>query len=521
VNQSVKSEAFRPQPESPFAAHKADNKQPTGKARVKPLSMKRPKARRSDQEFLPAALEILETPPSPVRIALMLLICAFVAIALVWSWFGHIDIFATATGKIQPTGQIKVLQPLEPGRVKDILVKNGEHVKAGSIAIRLDTTELEADRLSLEASLASWQAEVLRRNVMIAFLDTRKPQDVVLGAYPASTASISIPWPPAIPAEIRAREDLILRNNLTQLAVTLHGLSAQKAQKQAEYQRLADTIAAQEALVASLQTRVNMRETLMQKDAGTKATFIEATVALQTQQTTLASQKGQLAEAQAALAVNDTESLKLWDGTLMDETQKVSEASRHVDEIQQQLAKVKAKLSHMVLASPIDGTIQNLSVTTLGQVVSSGQELMRIIPSGSQLEITAWLENKDIGFVHEGQDVTIKVESFPFTRYGTLPGKVLRVARDSVPAPDAQRTEGDPTLAPNAGSSLRPSQPTQNLVYAVTIVPDRTSIHADGADIALAPGMTVSAEIRTGTRRILEYVFSPLVEVGSTALTER
>jgi hemolysin D len=175
----------------------------------------------------------------------------------------------------------------------------------------------------------------------------------------------------------------------------------------------------------------------------------------------------------------------------------------------------------MTLTSPIDGTVQNLAVTSLGQVLASGQELMRVVPDSGTLDVTAFVSNKDIGFIHAGQDVVIKVESFPFTRYGSIPGHVVHIARDSIPSPDALRSEGDPTQAPNAGSLILPAQPTQNLVYPVKIRPDRTSIRADGVDVPLTAGMTVTAEIRTGSRRILEYVFSPLVEVAEGAMSER
>jgi hemolysin D len=115
----------------------------------------------------------------------------------------------------------------------------------------------------------------------------------------------------------------------------------------------------------------------------------------------------------------------------------------------------------------------------------------------------------------------IKVEAFPFTRYGSIPGKVTHVARDSVPAADALRSEGDPTQAPAASGTFRPAQQTQNLVYSVIVQPAQNFIHADGIDQPLSSGMTVTAEIRTGKRRILEYIFSPLVEIAATAMTER
>jgi hemolysin D len=174
----------------------------------------------------------------------------------------------------------------------------------------------------------------------------------------------------------------------------------------------------------------------------------------------------------------------------------------------------------MALLSPIGGTVQGSVITTVGQVVTSGEEIMRIVPQDAELEIECYLPNKDIGFVKEGQQAVVKIESFPYTRYGTIGARVLRVARDAIPEPDADQTEGDAARPTRSGTAAG-GQRTQNLVFQVTLKPDQTSIDVDGASIPLGAGMAVSAEIRTGSRRILEYIFSPLVQVASEAMKER
>src|SRR5438270_11422144 len=121
----------------------------------------------SDHEFLPAALEILETPPSPVRIALLGIICAFAAVALAWSYFGRIDIIATAQGKFQPTGRVKVIQPLDTGKVLASYVENGKHVQQSDVLVELDPSEGAAEVEQYRTGLASYRAEALRRRVAI------------------------------------------------------------------------------------------------------------------------------------------------------------------------------------------------------------------------------------------------------------------------------------------------------------------------------------------------------------------
>jgi hemolysin D len=145
---------------------------------------------------------------------------------------------------------------------------------------------------------------------------------------------------------------------------------------------------------------------------------------------------------------------------------------------------------------------------------------MRIVPSDAKLEVEAYLPNKDIGFVELGQEVTVKVESFPFTRYGMLTGHVTRLAHDAIPLPEASQIEGNPTQS-NSTTTFAGAQRTQNLVFPMIISLDNPVLIVDGKPVPMSPGMTVSAEIKTGNRRILEYVFSPLAETASESMKER
>jgi hemolysin D len=173
----------------------------------------------------------------------------------------------------------------------------------------------------------------------------------------------------------------------------------------------------------------------------------------------------------------------------------------------------------MRLASPIDGVVYGVSVTTVGQVVGSGEEMMRVVPEAASLEIECYLANKDIGFVSAGQEAVVKIESFPFTRYGTLSATVMRVAGDAIPEPDARETES--TAHPAKDKMFAGAERTQNLMFPVTLLPERSTMLIDGSNVPLSPGMAVSVEIATGKRRILEYLFSPLVETASEAMKER
>jgi hemolysin D len=468
-----------------------------------------PRRRRADNAFLAPALEILETPPSPVRVALIWVICALAAATIAWAYFGRIDIIAVAQGKFQPTGRVKVIQPLETGKVTAFHVVNGARVAAGDVLVEFDRTAAEADMQSARAGLASSRAEASRRRAALAAARARQFE-------PAP----QIAWPDDTPQLLRDREQRVLNADLGQLAASLASQQAQRAQKLAERDQLVQTIATQKNLVATLQERVDMRTVLMKDLAGAKAAVIDATETLQYQITQLAIQRGQLASANGALDIADKDFEKSIEAFLSENAQKLSEAERQAEDLEQKYAKAKAAMDHLTLTAPISGTVQASALTTIGQVVGSGQELMRIVPEDAGLEIEVYVLNRDIGFVKPGQEAIVKVESFPFTQYGTITARVTRVARDAIPEPEATQNEGDP--AHNANSSaFAGAQRTQNLVFPVTLEPEVSTIGVEGRAAPLTSGMAATVEIKTGARRILEFVFSPLVEIGASAMHER
>ena len=474
----------------------------------------RHRANRADQEFLPAALEILERPPSPVGLYLMGGIGALATLALIWAYVGRIDVIATAQGKIQPTGRVKVIQPLETGKVVALNVQNGQHVNAGAVLVEFDSSDASADEAGFIAALNSYHAEAARRRTAIALVEAGDKLTLPKIDWKLEDADNLIPPP------TRQREERVLAGDLRQLSANINSLGAQLESKKSEKLGLADTIVAQTRLIAALQERVTMRSDLVDRQSGTKASLIDAREAMLTQQTAMSVQKGQLSAATGAIEVLNNDIAKARETYLAENAQKLSDAERQGDDFTQKLAKAHARTGHMTLTSPISGTVQASSLTTIGQVVTTSEELMRIVPDGGDVEIEAYLPNKDIGFVKAGQEAVVKVESFPFTRYGTITARVLRVATDAIAEPDAALAEGNPAKASKT-SGFSGAQRTQNLVFPVTLQLNQSQIVADGVAVNLSAGMAVTVEVQTGRRRILEYLFSPLVEVGSEALHER
>ena len=482
-----------------------------------------------DREFLPAALEILETPPPPIPVAMMLTICAFFAAALIWSFYGRLDVHAVAQGKIERVGRAKVVQPLDPGKIAAIRVAIGDHVKAGQLVFELDPAEALADADAQRDAANSALAEVDRR-LTETEVARRFQHDMVENAAAARAAIQAVAadplshvdWEPAIPQSFRIRESAVLSADLFQLVDTLLSLDKQQAQKTATLQRLQMSISFQNNLLVTLTERVSTRQESLDKAIGTKINLYDAKEELERSQAALASDQGQLIETDAAVKELESEKVKTISAFIAENQNKQLDAARKADEAREGVAKAQARLNRTKILAPIDGVVQQMSVTTIGQVVTTGQELAVFSPSDGALQVEALVANLDIGFIRVGQDVAVKVDAFPFTRFGVLRGKVERIAAEAVDEQTAKRALSDATTAgsPNGSPASAPGQ-AQSFVFPVTVSLEQTSIDIDGKPTPLAPGMTVTAEIKTDSRRVIDYLISPLAKMSSEALRER
>ncbi|WP_162241294.1 HlyD family type I secretion periplasmic adaptor subunit [Methylobacterium sp. Leaf113] len=467
------------------------------------------RVRRADQAFLPSALQILETPPAPLAGLMMMVISVFFVVALVWSWLGMIDVIAVAQGKLQPIGRIKTVQSIRSGRVVELRVDNGALVHRGDPLMRLDPREAMTEREAVLSELANFRAEVLRRRAALAYVQAG------LGPEPPA-----IPFPDTIPSAIREAKARNLAADLAALAANIQKQRSQADQKKAERNRLMATIEAQKALVNILRERVDMRQSLVATNSGTRASVIDASETLAMQTATLAQETGQIAEIESNLQVIDSVIEAAIKAFVAENSEKLDQAERQVSVYEQRLERTSLELDQTTIRSPIDGIVQSSSLTTIGQVVNPGDELMRIVPEDAGLEVECYLPNKDIGFVKVGQPAVLKIESFPFTRYGTIDATVTRVASDAIPEPDASLLEQD-SARPRRERARVGADRIQNLVFPITLRLVGTTLNVDGTAIPLRAGMAVTAEIKTGQRRLIDYVLSPIRQIAGEALRER
>lgn len=462
-----------------------------------------------DVEFLPAALEILERPPSPIATAMMLGICVMCLTALLWSIVGKLDIHAVAQGKVQPSGRTKVVQPLEAGRVAAIHVESGKLVKEGDLLIELDPTDVAADLEALTRELESVTAEAVRRKSAVETVRSR------------SATVPELVFPQVVSARVRQREQELLQAEVTQVRSTVEGFKTQIVEREATKKRLQGSIAARGKALGLSKERVGMRDEIRTRGAGSRALVLDAELQYENIAITDASERGQLAETDAGIKSLEARAAQAVDQFIAEQTQKGSEADRRRDRLEQEIVKARSKRDRQQLRAPSGGLVQQIEVSTIGQVVASGQSLMSVVPVDAPLEIEAMIQNKDIGFVRPGQPAVVKVEAFPFTRYGSIDAEVVKVTNDAVEDRNATGMMDAATAArPQANSNPR-TQPGQNLVFPAILRLSRRSITVDGKAIPLTPGMAVTVEIKTGERRAISYVLSPLSEIVSTSARER
>jgi hemolysin D len=455
-----------------------------------------------EKAFLPAAMEVVETPASPTLRLTALLICSLLAAALLWACLAHIDMVAVAPGKIVPLGQVKVVQPLETSAIRAIHVDDGDHVAAGQILVELDPTDVKADLTSelYDRGQAALDAEVAR------LLMTRDPQ----GDF-HSPEGVDVALAEANHAQAVAE----IEKHLAQVAEA----EAELSQKQASLDANAATIERAKATLPLLEEKNTTAKTLFDKQAGARPPVLDSEQQVIEKRAELAGAQAAARQVAAEMAAAKAKRNELVSGFLAEAGDRRTKALQKLAGLEQQIAKIRQREAYRRLVSPVDGTVQNVKIHTPGAVVTTADTLMTIVPDGTGIEVEANVENKDIGFVREGQEVEVKLDAFPFTRYGLVKGKVRKLSHDATPTTMPPQDRSSPKDAQSAGNAQQ--QPTSDLAYSAKITLDRDWIGVEDKQERFQPGMRVSAEIKTGDRRVIDYILSPVMQTVAEAGRER
>jgi hemolysin D len=444
-----------------------------------------PKRMLDERAFLPAALALQEAPPHPAPRRAIIAICALFTIALLWAYFGELDIVAVAHGRVVVSQRSKTIQPLETSVVKAIHVKDGDKVQAGDLLIELDSTLAAADSTRVAEERSAAQSEALRSQAL-------------LGALRRGSS------PSLADAALKGLTDADRAGTQTQMQSEWADISAKLAKFAAETARRKAEIATAEQLVAKLQTTLPLAQQ-REKDfnslteqgfvanhAGQDRTRerIELERDLGTAQARVLEGKAALAETEQGLQAYRAETLR----TLQD---REAQAGLKARQLAEEGTKADKRNQLTRLTAPVAGTVQQLAIHTPGGVVKEAEMLLVLVPNDAEVTAEVVLENKDFGFVRQGQEATIKLETFPYTRYGTVSAEVHSITADAVQ--DEKR----------------------GAIFPASLVLGQSALNIDGKRIKLAPGMNLTAEIKTGKRRVLDYIFSPLQKNINESLRER
>jgi hemolysin D len=438
------------------------------------------KLTREELQFLPAALEIIETPPSPVGRALIWLLISLFVSTLTWSVVGKIDEVAVATGKVVPSGYTKVVQAEDKGIVSKIFVENGSMVRAGDLLIELDTVITGAELARLEKERDYYRLTLHR---LMAESDGKASFDLTgLENYD--------------PIELARQSRLCLtrmEDYRNRLRVAEKGVAQAKENvRQAQIHK--EKLTMQVAMAKEREAKTRM---VAENGGISNFTWQEYQEKYLSLKQDLSVQESEILRCKQVLEQSQTELRRIVDEQDKDLSTQIVDVSRNLRSVEEELKKAEEKHRLTQIRSPIDGTVQQLDVHTTGAVVTPAQPLMQVVPAGGRLQFEVWAINRDIGFIYDRQEAEIKVETFSFQKYGTLPAVVDTVATEAVE--DQQR----------------------GLIYRVLLSSEKDYFMIEDRKIHLIPGMAVTAEIKTRQKRVIEYFLEPFKTYVSEGLRER
>jgi hemolysin D len=440
---------------------------------------------RHEVEFQPAALALRDTPIHPAPRWAMGLIVGLLTFAVAWACLGKVDVMATAEGKIVPSGEVKTIQPEDTAVVTAIHVTDGQVVKKGDVLIDLDATDATSNASQAESQLAAARDEAVRGKALLQAIDTNQAPVLPASAIPESADLVT--------------QRQVLTGEYADYLGTVREMEADIAQASATLNETAAEIAKLQGTLPIEETKeADYAKLIGPGYVGLHDYYNEKQAVIQ-QKEDLAEQKAKLVETQASLDAAKrkrdayiAQTRRTWLEKIQDDDTKAATAAGD-------LAKARDHSRLMHLVSPVDGTVQQLTVHTLGGVVSPAQAVMTIVPADHQLLVEATIDNQDIGFIKEGQPAEVKVEAFPYTRYGVLHGTVVQVSND------AKQDDSD----------------KKKWVFTAQVALPTDVMQVEGRQVHLTPGMTVTAEIKTGRRRIIGYVLSPLIQHARESMHER
>jgi hemolysin D len=444
-------------------------------------------------DFSPPLLRLQASSPNPLGRRVLWLLAALLGLLIAWALIGRLDIVAVAEGKLVPHSYLKIVQPAESGIVREILVREGERVRAGQVLMRMDTRVSDADSRAIEADYRRKQATLARIDAELAN-----------AAYVAAADD-----PPQLAREIaaqyranRAALDAALAEETSRLIRYRHDLASSEQVRA----RLVETLPhyQQQDQAFEKLVREGFAGSLMASDK--KRERIEKEQELKNQIHLIESNRAYVRQSEKRLVQIDSDYRRQLHGER-------NEVHGQAEKLAQEVAKQAHRQSLLELRATQDSVVKELSTHTSGTVVQPGTVLLTLVPSEETLRAEVWVSNEDIGFVRQGQPVKLKFAAYPFQKYGMVEGIVEHVSADSA----------DSGSSPHAATEANKQTPGKAppLVYKALVALDSMRLKMDGETFALAAGMQANAEILLGTRTVAEYLLSPVRKAWHEAGRER
>ncbi|MCU7860800.1 MAG: HlyD family type I secretion periplasmic adaptor subunit [Candidatus Thiodiazotropha sp. (ex Lucinoma kastoroae)] len=442
--------------------------------------------------FLPAALEIQEAPPNPIAQWLARSIVALLVLFVIWALFGEVNIVASAQGKILPGSRVKVVQPLQKGIVKKILVSEGEYVTQGQPLIELDGTRTGADESRLKNELNSTKMKLAINEALLIRLNGNNAQHYKLEESGIDFQNIL----QGLIAEQTHFEKLLQEKWLQYQAGVSTLISAREA-AEADYEATRIEVQKLKKTLPIITKRAAIIKGLYNKKYASETEYLQLEQERIQQFHQLQEEKQRLTQLKATRNQAQQQVDALRAETRANVLTEITENRREIAALEEELIKASDVNEHQVLYAPVAGQIQEMVVNTQGGVVTEAQPLMKIVPDEESLVVEVFLENKDIGFVEKAMLAEVKIHTFPFTKYGIIEAVIENISDDAI------------------------FDEKRGFTYSMLLAMEKKTIEVDGREVRLMPGMEVTAEIKTGKRRLIEYFLAPLLRHGQESLRER
>lgn len=432
-----------------------------------------------ETEFLPAALEVVETPPSPGGRIVLWTLFSLIIVTVLWSIFGKVDEVAIAPGKLIPTGFVKVVQAESKGIVKSINVKDGQQVTQGQLLLELDQTISGADLARIKKDVAYY----------ILVTERLKAEQDELPFTPSKAEFVD---PQNLEYEQRLYASRLVayqtRLSATQAAIRQNKATINSAQANEEKLR---------SLLEIARDKEQRMEKLVAENAVSMFTLLDHRARRVDYEQSLAAQIADTSRTEAALAQSMESLANIKAERLRDISTQLVEARKQLASFQEELKKAEEKNRLAKIVAPTTGRVHQLAIHTVGGIVTDAQPLMMIVPNDIKLEVEATVANKDIGFIYPGQTAEVKIETFSFQKYGTIDAVVTEVSPDAIDDKERGR------------------------VYRLLLKLNKETVLVGGQQVQLSPGMTATAEIKIREKRIIEFFLDPFRQYQNEALRER